>query len=118
MAGLPLRARSGTVSREYAASLNSLLVLSMLMFESAREDQIFHLATSALPALASGCEPIGIRYLGDWDAPCPRLQRDRPFREEMTRQVDAVPPSGGPLVVDGAEWAFAITLRSPHESLG
>jgi hypothetical protein len=90
-----------TVSRDYAASLNSLLVLSMLMFESAREDQIFHLATSCLPALAPGCELIGIRHLGAWAASSPPLTRERRIRDELALQIDAVAPGGGPLVVDG-----------------
>jgi DNA-binding PucR family transcriptional regulator len=114
---LPGRTDSGTVPREYAASLNSLLVLSMLMFESAREDQIFHLATSALPSLAPGCDLIGIRYLGDWSAGSPLLL-DRSARGEVTGQIDALPPAGGPLTVGGAGWAFAFTLRSPRETLG
>jgi len=108
----------GTVSRDHAASLNSLLVLSMLMFESAREDQIFHLATSCVPSLAPGCELVGIRHLGAWAGSSHHLTRDRRFREEMARQVDALAPGGGSLVVDGARWAFAFALRSPHESLG
>jgi DNA-binding PucR family transcriptional regulator len=90
----------------------------MLMFESAREDQIFHLAASALPSLAPGCELIGIRYLGDWRASSPTLQGDRRQRAEMGRQVDGLPPTGGPLDGLGSNWAFAFTLRSPRESLG
>lgn len=117
-AGIPLRADSGTVSREYAASLNSLLVLSMLMFESAREDQIFHLATSALPSLVPGSELIGIRYLGQWGVASPELECDRRLRDEMARQVDSLPAAGGALTVDGNPWAFAFTLRSPRETLG
>jgi DNA-binding PucR family transcriptional regulator len=118
LAGAPGRGDAGTVPRAYAASLNSLLVLSMLMFESAREDQIFHLAASALPSLAPGCELIGIRYLGDWRAGSPQLDKDRPLRVEMAREVDALPAAGGPLTVDGSAWAFAFTLRSPREALG
>ena len=36
----------------------------------------------------------------------------------MARQVDGLPPAGGPLTVDGSPWTFAFTLRSPREALG
>lgn len=110
-------AAPGTVSREHAANLSSLLVLSMLMFESADEDQILHIAVSCLPSLAPGCELVGIRSGGAWartgDAPA-----DGRLLPEIARLVDDLPAGGGPLAVDGAGWAFGFAIRSPRESLG
>src|SRR4026209_1354222 len=57
-------------ARERLSSLRGLHVLSMLMFQQGDADQIVHLATTAIPALARAtCE--GILLQGSWHEPSP-----------------------------------------------
>ena len=111
---------SGAISREHAASLHSILALSMLMTESANEEQILHFATTSLPSLAPSCELAGV-YCSEtaaWKLGSKRLEHDRQLRSGLERQVSTLGQAGGTLTVPGAGWAFAFSLRSIHECVG
>ena len=111
---------SGPISREHAASLHSILALSMLMTESANEEQIFHFATTSLTSLAPNCELVGV-YCSEsqaWKQGSRRLDQDRALRSTLERQLSPLGQSGGSLTVEAAGWGFAFALRSIHESVG
>ena len=111
---------SGAISREHAASLHSILALSMLMTESANEEQILHFATTSLASLAPNCELAGV-YCSEshgWKLGSRRLEHDRPLRSGLERQLTTVGQGGGSLTVPAASWGFAFSLRSIHECVG
>lgn len=111
---------SGSISREHAASLHSLLVLSILMTETAREEQILHFATTSVPSLAPSCELAGVYYpdTQSWRVGSPRLEVDHRVAAALARQVEAFPPGGGALALSGSGWGFAYPLRSINDCLG
>jgi len=111
---------SGAISREHAASLHSILALSMLMTESANEEQILHFATTSLPSLAPSCELAGVygSETGGWKLGSRRLEHDRQLRSGLERQLATLGQAGGILTVAGAGWGFAFALRSIHECVG
>ena len=111
---------SGAISREHAASLHSILALSMLMTESANEEQILHFATTSLTSLAPNCELAGV-YCSEtqaWKLGSRRLDHDRMLRSTLERQLGTLGPGGGSLTVAAAGWGFAFALRSIHEGVG
>src|SRR5207237_7276183 len=111
---------AGAISREHAASLHSILALSMLMTESANEEQILHFATTSLPSLAPSCELAGVygSETGGWKLGSRRLEHDRQLRSGLERQLATLGQAGGILTVAGAGWGFAFALRSIHECVG
>src|SRR5688500_13331885 len=69
--------------REHLSSLRGLHILSMLMNQHGDEDEIVHLSTTALPALARArCE--GIRLDGVWHEQC---APDQDVRETVEAQL-------------------------------
>ena len=111
---------SGAISREHAASLHSILALSMLMTESANEEQILHFATTSLASLAPNCELAGV-YCSEshgWKLGSRRLEQDRTLRSGLERQLTTLGQGGGSLTVPAAAWGFAFSLRSIHECVG
>ncbi|MEW6472294.1 MAG: helix-turn-helix domain-containing protein [Actinomycetota bacterium] len=111
---------SGAISREHAASLHSILALSMLMTESANEEQILHFATTSLASLAPSCELAGV-YCTEtysWKLGSRRLEHDPLLRSTLERQMKSLGQGGGSLTVATAGWAFAFSLRSIHEGVG
>ena len=111
---------AAAISREHAASLHSILALSMLMTESANEEQILHFATTSLPSLAPSCELAGV-YCSEtsaWKLGSRRLEQDRALRAALERQVATLGQAGGTLTAPGTGWAFGFALRSIHECVG
>jgi DNA-binding PucR family transcriptional regulator len=111
---------AGAISREHAASLHSILALSMLMTESANEEQILHFATTSLASLAPSCELAGV-YCSEvhgWKLGSRRLEKDRLLRSTLEQQLTALGQSGGRLNVPADGWGSAFALRSIHESVG
>src|SRR5437588_3870348 len=95
---------SGAISREHAASLHSILALSMLMTESANEEQILHFATTSLPSLAPSCELAGVygSETGGWKLGSRRLEHDRQLRSGLERQLATLGQAGRNPTVAGA----------------
>src|SRR6266851_10243299 len=97
---LTLPAPTRGISRENAAVLQGLLVVSVLMSESADEEQILHLASTSLSSVAR-CELGGFFCLAEnkWKVSSSGLQASPRLRAVMERQLEALVPKGGPLVL-------------------
>ena len=112
---------SSQVNREPLASLRSqltnlraLLVLSILMTESADEEQILRLATSAASSL--GVWRVAGFVIGDqwWTG----SHAAGPVDLALAGQLGGLPETGGPVKVPDAAWAWAYPLRSIGGRLG
>jgi sugar diacid utilization regulator len=111
---------SGAISREHAAGLHRILALSMLMTESADDEQILHFAATSIPSLVPGCDLAGIHSSesGAWMLRSRRLDHDRRLRSALEGQLATVGQGGGGLTVAHVRWAFAFSLRSIHQWVG
>jgi sugar diacid utilization regulator len=100
--------------RGQLTNLRALLVLSILMTESADEEQILRLATSAATTLGSW--QVAGFVIGDawWTGTRPTS----PVRPGLAGQLQVLPETGGPVTVAGAGWAWAYPLRSVGGRLG
>lgn len=101
--------------RGQLTNLRALLVLSILMTESADDQQILRLATSAASSLGSW-QIAGFAIGGTWWA---GGDRAGPVDPGLAGQLAALPETGGP--VDAAlhaPWAWAYPLRSIAGRLG
>jgi sugar diacid utilization regulator/GAF domain-containing protein len=99
--------------RSQLTNLRALLVLSILMTESADDQQILRLATSAAASLGSW--QIAGFVIGDaWQA---SGRRGTPG-PELDAELRALPETGGPVTSLDAGWAWAYPLRSIGGRLG
>src|ERR1700733_173332 len=99
--------------RAQLTNLRALLVLSILMTESADDEQILRLAVSAASAL--GAWRIAGFAVGDtWQTDAGRARSVPPHLEEQLR---ALPETGGQVSLDGG-WAWAYPLRSIAGPIG
>jgi PucR C-terminal helix-turn-helix domain/GGDEF-like domain len=99
--------------RAQLSNLRALLVLSILMTESADDEQILRLAVSAASAL--GAWRIAGFAVGDtW-----RTAADGagPIPPLLNEQLRALPDTGGQVAMDGG-WAWAYPLRSIAGPIG
>lgn len=92
--------------REQLTNLRALLVLSILMTETAEEDQILRLASSSAPSLGSWriagfAFADGTWRTGDDDGGGQRSPAG--LREQLGELTDG----GGAVELDGAAWAWA-----------
>lgn len=103
--------------RGQLTNLRALLVLSILMTESADEPQIVRLASSAAASLATW-RPAGF-VIGDawWEGP-DSAGGGRDLGPALADQLAALPETGGPVTLPGAPWAWAYPLRSITGRLG
>lgn len=117
MAVTPLPA--GGMSRQTAAVLQGLLAVSVLMTESADEEEILHLASTSLPSVLR-CRFSGFysERAKQWKACSPRLKESPPLRALIERQLAALPAPRRRLGVPESEWGFAFALWGPHRSWG
>ena len=100
--------------RSQLTNLRALLVLSILMTESADDQQILRLATSAATSLGSW--QVAGFVIGDaWRAGDRRRGAPGP---ELAAELRALPETGGPLTSLDAGWAWAYPMRSIAGSLG
>ena len=100
--------------RGQLTNLRALLVLSILMTESADDQQILRLATSAAASLGSW--QIAGFLIGDaWLAGGRHCGTPRP---ELAAELHALPETGGPVTSLDAGWAWAYPLRSIGGRLG
>ena len=100
--------------RTQLTNLRAMLVLAILMTESADDQQILRLATSAAASLGSW--QIAGFVIGDaWWA------GDRcggTLDPELAGELRAQPETGGPLTSLGAPWAWAYPMRSIAGRIG
>jgi sugar diacid utilization regulator len=95
-------------------NLRALLVLSILMTESADDQQILRLATSAAASLGSW--QITGFVIGDaWWA---GDRRGGALDPELAGELRALPDTGGPLSSLDAPWAWAYPMRSIAGRIG
>ena len=100
--------------RSQLTNLRALLVLSILMTESADDQQILRLATSAAASLGSW--QIAGFVIGDaWQADGRHCGAPAP---ELAAELGALPETGGPVTSLDAGWAWAYPLRSIAGRLG
>ncbi len=100
--------------RSQLTNLRALLVLSILMTESADEEQILRLATSAASSL--GVWRVAGFVIGDrwWSG----NQAAGPVDPALAGQLCELPETGGPVTALDAVWAWAYPLRSIGGRLG
>ena len=110
---------AGGMSREAAAVLQGLLAVSVLMAESADEEEILHLARTSLPSV------LRCRFSGfyaekskQWKACSTRLQESQSLQALIERQLVALPAPRRRLAIPDSEWGFAFALRGPQRSWG
>ena len=100
--------------RSQLTNLRALLVLAILMTESADDQQILRLATSAAASLGSW--QIAGFVIGDaWWA---GDRRGGTLDPELAGELRALPETGGPLSSLGAPWAWAYPMRSIAGRIG
>ena len=111
--GGPYRDELGLL-RSQLTNLRALLVLSILMTESADDQQILRLATSAAASLGSW--QIAGFVIGEawWAGDC----RGGALDPELAGELRALPETGGPLSSLDAPWAWAYPMRSIAGRIG
>lgn len=103
--------------REQLSSLRGLLALSILMTERRDEQDILHLAATAVPGLVR-CRAVGVHLQGHgWDATTTSLPSGY-VRADVAAQLDRIHRSGGALVVPGEAWAWGLPLSSLDDRIG
>jgi sugar diacid utilization regulator len=104
----------GDSLRGQLTNLRALLVLSILMTESADHEQILRLAASAASSLGSwrvaGFEVAGTWWPGPGAPAAGAPAAGTPAG--VAGQLRALPDDGGPVTVPGAAWSWAYPLRS------
>ncbi|MDT7615390.1 MAG: hypothetical protein QOF00_2837 [Pseudonocardiales bacterium] len=97
--------------RDQLSNLQGLLALSMIMTERRSEDDIVHLATTAVPSLGR-CRIDGVFQVGfGWRATAGSCTRPAP-RAQVQAQLTRLAADGGALTIAGQGWAWAFALRS------
>ncbi|MGH3931730.1 MAG: hypothetical protein ACRDTF_17355, partial [Pseudonocardiaceae bacterium] len=93
--------------RDQLASFRPLLALSMVLTSSRDETEILRIATMAIPSLG-GCRAEAVYLDGGWQVVGPV---GWPVNADGLRaQLATLEPTGGPLEVGGARWAWAYPL--------
>lgn len=99
--------------REQLSRLNALLVLSMLMNESADEEQIIRLGAGAAPSFAD-CHLVGVNLIDG------RRHSWVHGAEETNAPlgIGELPREGGPVAGSDREWCWAFPLGGIGDPLG
>jgi sugar diacid utilization regulator len=102
------------------SNLRGLLALSLLMTARRREEEIVHVAVTALPALVP-VRPLGVHLVdGDrttWHVTSGACAQPS-GRSEAAAQIRRLPADDGPLVLPAEPWCWAIPLRSLGDLMG
>jgi hypothetical protein len=107
------------MSRETAAVLQGVLAVSVLMTESASEEEILYLAGTSLGSVARGKHAAFFSLAGkQWKSCSARFQHPPHLRTVIERQLEALVPAGGPVVLPDLGWAFAFPLGGSRECWG
>lgn len=94
--------------------MRGLLAISLLMMERRDERDVLHLAATAVPSLAR-CRTVGVHLTGrGWQTWSPT---DATTLDALALALGGR-PAGGPVVVPGERWAFALPLPSLEETVG
>jgi sugar diacid utilization regulator len=99
-----------TTVRDLLSSLRALQVLSMVMTDSAGEEEILDLAVSSVPSL-SRCRAEAIWLDGQWRT-VHSLRSPVGPRAGLEAQIAAVGGGGGAVHSPGVAWAWAFPLSS------
>jgi sugar diacid utilization regulator len=91
-----------------------MLVLSLLMTESADENQILELAASSAPGLG----PWRVEGYGFNDGTWHRVDLASPVPRGIRAQLEALGTGGGRVTIAGQSWGWAYPLRSVTGLLG
>jgi DNA-binding PucR family transcriptional regulator len=99
------------------SSLHAVLVLSMLMNETGDEEQILHMAATAVPSLAR-CRLEGTySSTSGWRDTTPLLG-SASVRKDLERQLERAGSPGCEITLHGQPWAAALPIRSRTGVLG
>lgn len=97
------------------SSVRGLLAISLLMMERRQEQDVLHLAATAVPSLVP-CRTVGVHLERQgWQ---PTLGADRQAVLGATAQLARCPATGGAVDLPGEAWAWALPLRSMEEPIG
>jgi sugar diacid utilization regulator len=92
----------------------------MLMTERRQEEEILHLATTAVPALVRA-RPQGVHLLGGegsgWRVTAGACATAG-VRAQLQAELARLSPDGGPVDLRGEPWAWAFSLRSLGDLIG
>jgi sugar diacid utilization regulator len=100
--------------RGQLTNLRALLVLSILMTESADDEQIIRLAVSSASSMGSW-RVAGFAVGNVWRT---GAQGSGPVPPGLRSQLRGLPETGGPVTASGAAWAWAYPLRSIAGPIG
>ena len=100
--------------RGQLTNLRALLVLSILMTESADDEQIIRLAVSSASSMGSW-RVAGFAIGNVWRT---GAQGSGAVPPGLRSQLRGLPETGGPVTVSGAAWAWAYPLRSIAGPIG
>ena len=100
--------------RGHLTNLRALLVLSILMTESADDEQIFRLAVSSASSLG-GWRIAGFAVGTSWRT---GTHDGGPVPAKLQEQLRGLPGTGGPVTIRDAPWAWAYPLRSIAGPIG
>ncbi|MFN8156884.1 MAG: helix-turn-helix domain-containing protein [Candidatus Nanopelagicales bacterium] len=106
--------------RSEVSDLRGLLALSLLMTARRHEEEIVHVAVTALPALVA-VRPLGVHLVDGerttWLAAAGACSQPS-GRSEAAAQIRRLPADDGPLHLKGEPWCWAIPLRSLGDLMG
>ena len=106
--------------RHEVSDLRGLLALSLLMTARRHEEEIVHVAVTALPALVA-VRPLGVHLVDGerttWLAAAGACAQPS-GRSEAAAQIRRLPADDGPLTLRGEPWCWAIPLRSLGDLMG
>ncbi len=107
----PVQPAPDVATREHLASLQGLLVLSMLMTDSGDERRVLELAASSAPSFGS-CRLHAVFLLEDgWERTSEQCSQPE-TQADLEAQFVELGGAGGAVEVTGEGWASAYPLRS------
>lgn len=111
VAGVLSRSGAGSESGQQLSRLHAVLVLSMLMNESADEEQILHLAATAAPSLAH-CHLEGTFSNSNGWRDTSDILSSPSARHTVEEQLRSLGLGVGELTLNGRTWAAAFPVRT------
>jgi signal transduction histidine kinase len=103
--------------RDLLSSLTALQVLSMVMIDASDEDEILHLAVSAVPSLDRDCQVEGVWLEGKWrtiGSPCTQIARTAGLEGQLAHLGSA----GEHLSSAEGKWMWAFPIAGRGGALG
>ncbi len=110
-------ARAEAGCRRTLSSLQGLLALALVLGDDRSEDEVIHLAATAVPSLGP-CRVEGVLHTGlGWRATTGACAHPGP-RARIQAELARAGPGGGPLAVPDRAWGWALPLRGRSEQVG